>query len=288
MPPRRAILLGRCLTIASLTLFVVSGLFMALRVSDYYKANPPPRHLLQKIDDRNIAIWEKPLALADTTTPDGHAALHIAFGDTTVLFPCHRPKAPGIKDLDGYEDWLALVAFAPMKEGRVLLDPQSPESAASDLRLVLVSRNAAPGHDDDMGGLVGRKLWTFTLLEFHPDGTTTQREVQFPAYKFTTGRKYLPAEEADPETKVEPIEERSWEFQVALLAIPKLHISNYRYRNTGVNAMGWTLPGTGFGMMGVIGGIVLWQGGRIGLRRPAFISSRPVGTPAAPLSPQGS
>lgn len=259
MSTPRSILLGRALTGLSLVVFVTSAAFMAFRVAEYYRLNPPPRHIFERITDRHFKLWDRPVAITDAATPEGASALRIAYGERELLLPVHPPKATVEKELGAYDDWVAVAAFAPLKEGRVALDMTKP---GNDVRVVIINRHAAPGHDDDMGGLVGRKKWTFEMVELLPSGDITRRTLQFPAYKYTTGEKYLPIHQTDPTAAVEPIEERSWEFQAALLTIPKLHISNYRYRTTGVNAMGWTLPGTGLGMMGVIGGIVLWHSRR--------------------------
>ncbi|MGD9688598.1 MAG: hypothetical protein AB7K52_03455 [Phycisphaerales bacterium] len=265
MNSRRAITLGIALVSASAALVAISTAFMARRVAAYYEANPPPRHIFHQIKDRRFRIWDRQIELTDARTPEGAPALRVSIDAEPYLLPCHAPKVQNLPDLGGYDDWVAVATFAPLEQGEVQRDPMGP---GHELRLVVVSRNAAPGHDDDMGGLVGRKFWTFDFVELRPDQTFTRRVLQFPAYKYTSGKKYLPALEADPQADVEPIAERSWEFQAALLAIPKLHVSNYRYRTTGVSAMGWTLPGAGFGVMGIIAGIVLWQGGRIGRARP--------------------
>lgn len=265
MSPQRSILLGFGLIVVSSTAFVVSCLFMAWKVSEYYRTQPPPEFLFKPINKRQFTLWDRPVSLIDGKTDSGGACLRIGYGDKLVELPVHRPKVSGFEDLTAYEEWLAATAFTKVNEGQVELDVS--QSQAKDFRVVIIKRNAAPGHDDEMGGLVGRKLWTFDLVELRQDGEITQRRLQFPAIKYGTGREYLPALEEDPQANVEKIQERSWEFQAALLAIPKLHISNYRYRSTGVGAMGWTLPVAGFSMMGVVAGIVVWQGGRIGRRQ---------------------
>ncbi len=266
MPAPRTISLGIALTITSVLIFVASVLFMSWRVAEHHRSAPPPEYLFKSITRRSFEVWGRPLNLTDVTV-DGEHALHIRYGDRELDLPVHHPKVSGMPELDAYEEWLALTAFSPLDKGEVPLDLSGAQ--ARDFRLVIVKRNPAPGHDDEMGGLVGRKLWTFDLVEFLPSGDITQRRVQFPAVEYGTGKKYLPALRADPSAKVEPIAERSWEFQAALLAIPRLYISTYRYRDTSVQAMGWTLPAAGFSMMGVVCGVAVWQGGRLGAARLA-------------------
>lgn len=263
---------GLALTIAGVVGFVASCLVMSQRVGAYYKAEPPSEFVFKPILKRQFPLWGRQVRMVDETLPDGTPALRVEYGDASLILPVHAPVVANLPELGGYAQWLAVATFAPMHQGEVEMDPE--KNQAKSFRVVLVKRNAAPGHDDNMGGLVGRKLWTFDIVEFMPDGTLTERRMQFPAIKYGTGKPYLPALEADPEARVEPIAERSWEWQAALLAIPKLHLSNYKFRTTAVGAMGWTLPGAGFSMMGVVAGIALWQGGRIGTRR-----TRPSGTP---------
>jgi hypothetical protein len=267
MSASRTITLGTVMIVACATIFLVSCLFMSLRISDHYRAAPPPGYLLKSIDARTFPLWGRQVTFTDAKTddPPGRAALRIQYGDSELTLPVHRPKVPSHKDLGAYDEWLAVAAFAKLERGSVPLDLDLGQ--AKDFRVALVKRNAAPGHDDEMGGLVGRKLWTFDIIEFEKDGSLTQRRLQFPSVEYMTGKEYLPALRADPQAKVEPIGERSWEFQLALLAIPRLHISNYRYRHTAVSAMGWTFPAAGFSMMGLVAGIAVMQIGRIGRRQ---------------------
>jgi hypothetical protein len=254
----------------SIIAFVASCVFMAQRISAFYRAEPPLQYIFKPIFKRQFPLWGRPVRLVDSTLNDGGAALHIHYGDQSLLLPVHAPVVPNVAELGAYREWLAVTTFAPLTAGEVDMDLERNQAKA--FRVVLVKRNAAPGHDDRMGGLVGRKEWTFDIVEFMPDGTLARKRMQFPSVRYGTGQTYLPALEADPSAGVEPIAERSWEWQAALLAIPKLHLSNYKFRHTAVSAMGWTLPGAGFSMLGVIAGFGFWRGGLI--VRPR--SSKPI------------
>jgi len=257
--------LGVLVATGCLATFVSSGYFMAHRVRAYYDAVPPPQHLFKQFYIREFQAFGRPTKFSDDTTPQGATAMRIDYGDQSIVVPVHPPAAPNFSELSAYNEWLAVLAFAPMFEGRVKADP---ETGATDVRLVLAKRNPAPGQEDEPGGLVGRKLWTFDFVELLPEGGFATKRMQF-----RDRRGKLPALEADPASGVVAIEERSWEFQAALYTIPKLHISNYRYKIGAVQGsgqhegMGWTPPASAVSVLGVVIGCGLMMGGRAAPRR---------------------
>src|SRR5690606_11768432 len=66
---------------------------------------------------------------------------------------------------------------------------------------------------------------------------------------------------------IPPLEERSWQYQAALHVIPKLNVPKYRFKDTAMKAMGWTLPVAGFAGLGVMIGIGLVMRPRAGGHR---------------------
>jgi hypothetical protein len=243
--------------------FLASGYAMARRVRAYYDAVPPPEHLFVPVNGRSFEAFGRPVKLEDAKTADGTHALRVRFGERELLVPVTAPVAP-LPDLEGYNEWLEVLAFGPMEAGRVLLNPEAGGDAtavggagaaggaggAGGARLVIVKRNAAPGFEDDPGGLVARSRWTFDYIELKPDGDFATKRMQF-----RNRRGELPALKDDPTAAVLPIEERSWEWQAALYVIPKLHISNYRYKVDAISGspehegMGWTLPAAGVSVL---------------------------------------
>ena len=120
-----------------------------------------------------------------------------------------------------------------------------------------------------MGGSINRKQWTFEIVEFTNDGDILPiRTVQFQSTDRRTGELYLPASRDNPASTIEPIAERSWEFQAVLYAIPKLQIANYRYKTDAVSGsrnapgMGWTLPAAAYSMIVAIVGAIMLAVGR--------------------------
>ncbi|MFN0012687.1 MAG: hypothetical protein ACKVS8_13700 [Phycisphaerales bacterium] len=246
---------GLLLVIVSGVVFVASVWVMAQRVSGHNLAEPPSTYLFTPVWTRAFTAFGKPVTLTDDTDADGNHVLRVKFGDSERLVRVHRPPAVGRPELDAYQEWLSLLAFAPMTEGRVVVVPGEP-----DARLVIVWRIAAPGQDDAMGGLKDRNRWTFGLVEFQPDGTLSERLVQFPDKRGTGKLRFISDEIS---ARVEPIAQRSWEWQAALFVIPKLHISNYRYNSDAVESMGWTLPGAGLSMLGALIGLMVWGVGSV-------------------------
>lgn len=229
-------------------LFVASGWAMVARIRDYYSAAPPPRFFFKAASDRSFDIDGRPVTLTDELTPDGRAAVRVRYGPDEAVLAVLAPPLRNFKDLSVYEESLRLLAFAPLEAGRVEADVEK----GPGVRFVVVSRNPAPGHETEQVGLVGTKLWTFETLEFKRGGGFDRHTLQF-----RDSRGNLPALKADPGAKVEPIEERSWQWQAALWAMPRLYASRYKYKADAFDAMGWTLPTAGFSMLGVVVGLGL-------------------------------
>lgn len=257
---------GLFLAILSGITFIASGWFMAVRIGDYYKSEPPPKHLFKRITLRDLTAFGRPVSLTDAADESGHHALRVRYGEVERLVPVHAPPVSGRPLLDAYDEWLSLLAFAPMTDGRADVGPDAP-----DARLILVWRIAAPGMDDPMGALKDRNRWTFGLIEFQRDGTLAERLLQFPDKRGTGKLKFI---SDSVSARVEPIAQRSWEWQAALFVIPRLHISNYRFNTDATTAMGWTLPVAGFSMLGALVGTMMFA---VGIVPRATAVSAPAG-----------
>lgn len=263
-PGDRSLRRAGLVTVAvALLVFFASSAFMVLRVQEHYRLNPPPNWLMQELIVRKFYAFgddTKPVTLTDRKLPaesltpgalSGHA-LEIDYAGNKLLVPVHAPPVFGYQDLTPYDEWLAVLAIGPLEQGQLKLDP-----AASQTRLVLVKRNVEPGRDDQMGGIVGSKLWTFDLIEFKRDGTLDSKRVQFRDRR--TGK--LPAAAGDPD--IQPLEQRTMEWQAALYAMPKLYISRYRYESTAWYSLGWTLPAAGVAILALVVGTGLFMAGSV-------------------------
>lgn len=305
-----ALSIGLVLSVSSLAVVGFSGWNMAQRVRVFNQANPPAQWHFERLYARDFFAHNRAVNIADVIDPASASAttqdnkpvpvgsVQITFAATavaaapaatnstlsvapnaqpfpgaSVLLRVNPPAVNAFRDLSVFEEWLAPLAFAPLKDGQ--LDPAV--STGKNVRYAVVNRRGAEGYDAKTWGAVRVKDWTFDIIEFNPDGSLTARVVQFPDRR---GR--LPAEvyaredlakqgqpvpELPPKgprlTQVEMLEERSWEWGAALFAVPKSQVSRYRYKVDAVDGtnetpgMGWTLPAAGVGVLTLTLGVGL-------------------------------
>ncbi len=280
----RLVKMGVAVLAVSLVGAGVGTWFMAARVAAF-NATLPEQYLFKAESTREISAFGRPITLEDTTVPgaDGgqpQAAVRVTYGDSTVTIPVIAPKVKGFKDLSTYEESFRVLSFAPIKEGKAEIKPFSDDN----WRAIVVARETRPGFDQDTWGEVRIKDWTWVIYEFLPGGGIAgPRTVQYrdrrghaPAEVYArdelkkAGKPVPPLPEAGGPrlTNVEPIQERSWEWQAALFALPKMQVSRYRYRSDAVDGtslvegMGWTFPLAGFSVLGVVLGCGLIMAGR--------------------------
>ncbi len=132
-------------------------------------------------------------------------------------------------------------------------DPETGARIKGAERFVIVSRHPAAGYDPETWGEVRRNDWTFTLAELMADGTIDLRQFRWPRSEKAEKHMPLPEHLAD----IPPLEQRTFEYQAALNVIPKLQMPKLRFKDTAVNAMGWTLPVAAFGGLLALLGITL-------------------------------
>lgn len=257
--------------------------FMAQRVRSFNQSLPE-QFLFKAESGRAVSAFGRSITFDDTTTtvaPDEtQSAVRVSYGDASVTIPVIAPKVKGFKDLTTYEDSFRVLSFAPIKEGKADIKPFSDDN----WRAIVIARETRPGFDQDTWGEVRIKDWTWVIYEFMPDGTIAgPRTVQYrdrrgrtPAEVYAreelknAGKPVppLPADGGPRLTSVEPIQERSWEWQAALFTLPKMQVSRYRYRSDAVDGsgtsegMGWTFPLTGFSVLGIVLGSGLIMAGR--------------------------
>jgi hypothetical protein len=281
---------GAALLCVSLLLLAVSGWQMAVRVAAFHRQMAgagPTVFDFDRAFARSITFDAGPfrgrtLTLTDTWIGDPddprrrRPGLIIDWDGTRTTIPVIAPldRAGRLSNMDGleiYEESLAVLSFVPIVDGRRL------PADADHLRMVVVARRT--DFDPDTWGAVRVRDWVFQFVELRADGTLWPPPDQPPRLmQFRDRRGRLPAEviareelaaagpgtpvpplpPAGPRlTSVEPIEERTWEWQAALHALPKGQVSRYRFQTTAVSAMGWTLPTAGLAVLGVLAGLAL-------------------------------
>lgn len=248
-----------------------SVMAMAHRVSAFNDVSQPSRWHFEQSFSRVRTFKGRQVELREAKTDSGAPALLLVWGDQQRLIPVIPPIVPNLPDLDGYENAVALLAYAPIKQGDVQVNWQTGEGSS----LVVVSRSTA-GYTPDTWGAVRVKDWWFDFYELRDDGQIVHRSMQFPDRQ---GR--LPAQVETPGAPIEELKERTWEWQAALFAVPKAQVSRYRFKTDAVagtstvEGMRWTLPAAGFSAMGVVLGIVLVGGERVARRRDARAAVTP-------------
>ncbi len=250
---------------------LLSAYFMAYRVAAFNEAAHPSRWHFDRTFSRSREFKGRTVELQDAKLENGAPALRLTFADQKRLIPVTPPLVPNLPDLAAYEESVALLAYAPIKDGDIQVNPETGEGSS----LALVVRNTA-GYDAASWGAVRVKDWWFDIYELRDDGTIRHRVMQFP-----DRRGNLPAKVEQPSASVEELQERSWEWQAALHAVPKSQISRYRFKtdavkgDEGIEGMRWTLPAAGFSTMGLVVGVVLIAGDRVSRRRALSAAPRP-------------
>lgn len=271
----------------------VSTYFMSKRVAAFNATLPDP-FLFKAESRRTLGAFGRAVKIEDATLESeggaARAAIKVTYGESSVTIPVIAPKVPNFKDLSAYEDSFRVLSFAPIVNGKADIDPFGDKN----WRAVVVARQTRPGYDQDTWGEVRVKDWSWQIYELCRDGTISgPRLVQYrdrkgrtPAEVYAreqlaaTGQPVPPLpEQGGPRlTSVEPIDERTWEWQAALFATPKMQISRYRYRTDAVDGtahkveggapgMGWTFPAAGFSVLGIMLGSGLLMAARTP-RRP--------------------
>lgn len=305
-----ALSVGLVLSVSSIALVGYSGWNMAQRVRTFNEANPPAQWHFERLYARDFFAHGRAANIADVIDPASASAttednkpvpvttvqityspivgspsenaprttLSVApnaqpFPGATVSLRVNPPAVNAFKDLSVYEEWLAPIAFAPLKDGK--LDPAVV--TGRNVRYAVVNRRGAEGYDAQTWGAVRVKDWTFDIIEFKADGSLSARVVQFPDRRGRLPAEVYAREELAkqgkpvPElppvgprlTQVEMLQERSWEWGVALFAVPKSQVSRYRYKVDAVDGtdntpgMGWTLPAAGVGVLTLTLGVGL-------------------------------
>jgi len=256
--------IGLALAIFSGCLGAFGAWNMAGRIQSFNAAESiSARWHFERIDARSTTFAGRTLTITDARTPQDTAAMKIVYGDNTFTLDVKEPPA-ALPNLSAYTEWLSPLYFAPIKDGEISVDWTSGEG----VRLAIVNRSTA-GYDDRTWGSVRVKDWIFEVIELKTDGTIDRKRMQF---RDRRGR--LPALQANPNTDILPIDERTWQWQAALFAVPRLQISRYRYGSDAVRGtvdtpgMRWTLPVTGFSAMGLFIGVVMVMAGSV-KRQPA-------------------
>jgi hypothetical protein len=257
----------------SIAAFLISGYFMAQRIDAYYQAQPPNQFHFEQSVAKQTPFAGRVITVEETTINDDPAkpvpALKLSWGNETRIIRTHKPPVEGFRDLSPYDQWAAVLLFCPLERGELTADWKTGKG----VRAAVVSRRTAEGFDEDSWGAVKVKEFLFDFHELNADGTITSSVMQFPARDRKTGEFFAPAKRADPNSDVQLMQERTWQWQAALFAIPKMQLSRYRFYSNASHGFGWTFPAAGLSVLGLMGGIALIKASRLGPRSLASDAS---------------
>ncbi len=257
---------GWLILLISAAALAASVAVMAPRISAFNRAADFKELHFEPILARHFTVYGRAVALTDAVDADGRSVLHVRYGDDApIVFevPVRTPPAPDLPDLGGYDEWCNVLAL-----GQVERDAAGNQVLANDTqRVVIVSRQTPEGYDPQTWGIVRQSEWTFDFYDLRPDGSVDRFTRRWP--RSYTGERSLQqaaraqGDKADPRaaalSRIEPLQERSWEFQAALHVSPKLSVPSYKFQNTAfdIHVLGWTLPVGMFAVLGVLAGLAI-------------------------------
>ncbi len=235
---------------------VYSVLQMSKRVGDYNERADFPHFRFRVMAAREFEALGRKVRV-DDDQEGTQAMLRVQYGDTQAKFPVKAPPAKNVPVLGIYEEWAKVIEVHEV--GRTESGVQGDKYGTG--RVVLVTRRTPQGMDPETWGKVFRDAWTFDFHEFKPDGTIETNTYRWPRGEMGQMTLDRLVREGKPEAvalaAIPELAERSWQYQTALHVIPKLNVPKYRFKDTAIRAMGWTLPAAGFGGLGAILGMCL-------------------------------
>lgn len=229
---------------------------MSERVDAYNKHADFPHFRFEIIGSRTFTAMGKPVRIDDDQ--DGaQSLLHVRYGDKDWRFPVKTPPVKDVPMLGIYDEWAKVIEVHEL--GRSSSGMQGDKVGTG--RVVLATRRTSEGLDPETWGSVFRDAWMFDFHEFKPDGTMQSTTYRWPRGELGQMTLDRLVREGDEKAKalaaIPELPERSWQYQTALHVIPKLNVPKYRFKDTAIKAMGWTLPAAGFGGLVVILGVCM-------------------------------
>lgn len=228
-----------------------SGISAAKRVSTYHRENPREQFAFKRVGVRDFIYAGRPVAIRDEDAPSGKM-LQVTYGDEKISLPVVLPLDPRLPGLAPHDDWMGVLRFASSTNMDLPELMRRMNAGEVRDRLVIVTRTPEPGTNPSTWGEINKHRWTFDFYEFLPEGGFAHQKMAFP-YK----RARAKAEREGRELAVPQLQEKTWEFEAALMVMPKTDGPSPEFRNDGLAAMGWTLPATGFATIGMIAMLVV-------------------------------
>jgi len=250
-------ILGLMLLVSLSVVMVFSVSRMSAKVDEFHKRSDYPNFRFSIINTRQFSAYDGLAASITDESKDEQAFLRVKFGETDMLVPVKKPPAKDVPHLGIYDEWAKVIEVH--ETGRTAANTLGDKLGSG--RVVLVTRSTPDGYNPETWGTVFRNAWLFNFYEFTPTGTITTSTFRWPRGEL--GQMSLDRlvakgnEQAKALAAIPELPERSWQYNTALHVIPKLNVPKYRFKDTAVHAMGWTLPTAGFAGLGAIIGLLL-------------------------------
>jgi hypothetical protein len=220
---------------ASVAVLAVSVTLMVQRVRRFHQEHPRQVFAFRPLDDREFKFAGKTVVITDDKSDAEHLKVIVAYGEDRLDVPVSVPPRYDLPGLKSHEEWMRVVRFGAASG---LSPEQFQESLdAGKDRLAIVTRTPAPGVDPRTWGTAWRSNWVFDFYELVPQGGFFHERLRYPT-------KSGAAKPVEGE-----LHENTWEFQAALLLIPKEGADIGPTRNfygDALAAANWTLPASAF------------------------------------------
>jgi len=221
--------------------FLGFSALLAQRLVQHQRERGREVFAFQPVEQTSFTYAGRDASLRDETTEEGREIVVVEYGDRTLeLVPSVPPGHPDLPFYVRHQDWLGLFRFAPRSgmTHQEFIDAMNSGEVAD--RLVLVIRKLQPGANPDTFGEVWRKNWSFELYEFLPEGAFDVDRLRYPTAK--RGEPPKPGELA-PGT---------WQYDAALLVMPKHGAPSPSFIDDAMQSAGWTLPAAALSMLAVV------------------------------------
>ncbi|MEK6703878.1 MAG: hypothetical protein AABZ53_16585 [Planctomycetota bacterium] len=240
------------------------------RIAAYYREHKPQLFAFQDLDTREFTYAGKPITLVDERSDNDNRTLVVNYGTETlrlkVSIPSRQHDILATHGLAAHRDWMRLLRFTEYTGRDFETVSAEMKSGKTEDRLVLVTRTQRAGVDPETWGELHKKDWTFDFYEFQTQGG------------FKSARLHYPTTKRGQQPKDGELAEGSWQYDAALMTMPKSGVPSQNFMNSGFKSMGWTFPVACFSSVALVVSLVMM----IPVKRPNEPRASASETPKCP------
>jgi len=222
--------------------FVGLSALLAQRLIEHQRESGREVFAFQPVEATDFTYAGRPVSLVETTDDRGNLKIDVTYGDeelrlTPSVTPGHRQLPFHVR----HQNWLGVFRFAPRSGMTMEEFVAGIESGDVKDRLVLVQRGQPPKSEGDVQG----RAWYFELREFLEEGG------------FETQRLFYPTTRRGEAPKPGELAPGTWEYDAALLLMPKHETPSPSFIDDAMQSAGWALPAAAFAMLGAVAGLAI-------------------------------